>query len=370
MFPIRLPLRKPFANARGVLTERRGLLVRLLADTGEIGWGESSPYPGFGLESLAQSRLALEDAARALLGREVEQIDELLARVAAVTAASPSARGAAETAVADLAARGDRLPLARLLSPTGGYSVRAIACNALLLGDELAALERAARSGWANGYRTFKLKVGVGDRGLDLARVARVREVLGPEASIRLDANGVFDEEQALRAVEGFARHEIEYLEQPLAASRVESMAKLRRRSPVPLAADEAAVCEADALRVIDAGAADVIVVKPSAAGGPLASLRIARAARRAGLSVVVTSLLDSAVGVAAALQVAAAIGSEGALPACGLATSGLFERDVARLDPTVRGCLPLPTGCGSGIEVDESLLRRCLDGPVVELSP
>ena len=378
LYPICLPLAKAVTNAQARVTERRGTLVRLVSDSGEAGWGEASPYPGFGLESLEASRSVLADAAAALIGSDVARLDELQARVTQLTMSSGCARAAVETAVLDLWARAERKPMFELLTPEHGAAPRMIECNALVTGDELDALERAARTELANGFGSFKLKLGALDLERDLARVARLREVVGPSAKIRLDANQGYGQgvardidgmSDALAALESFACHQIEYLEQPLAADALETMAALCKNSPVPLAADESVVTETDALRVIEAGAADLLVIKPSALGGPSASLRVARAARQAGVGVVVTSLLDSAVGVSAAHQVAIAIASEGALPACGLATGGLLARDVALLEPPVRGCLPHPTRAGLGIEMDESRVRKLLAAPVMDLS-
>jgi L-alanine-DL-glutamate epimerase-like enolase superfamily enzyme len=395
LFPICLPFARGFANAQGVVTERRGTLVRFVSDTGEVGWGEASPYPGFGLESLEASRAALASAAGVLLGSDVVIGDELTARVAELTKSSTCARAAIETALLDLWARTRQQPLFEFLTPERVQPRPRIECNALLTGDELDSLESAARFEIAKGTRTFKLKVGARDLDRDLARVAKLRDVVGPGAKIRLDANQGYDPGyaetgnanpshenggvartrvpencvDALFALESFARYRIEYLEQPLAAAALDAMGMLREKSPILLAADESATCEEDALRVIDAAAADVIVIKPSALGGPVASLRVARAARKAGLAVVVTSLLDSAVGVAAARQVAVAIASEGALPACGLATDGLFARDVASLEAPVRGWLASTQSPGLGIEMDESRVRKCLAGNVLDLS-
>ena len=147
------------------------------------------------------------------------------------------------------------------------------------------------------------------------------------------------------------------------------SLAALRATSPVRIAADESATTEATALRVIDAGAADVIVVKPSAIGGPLASMRIARLARRASLDVVVTSMLDGAVALGAALQVAAVLEGEGKMPACGLATSTLFDHDVAALPPVVDGRVHLSLQPGIGLDVKRTALRTCLAGPAIDVS-
>jgi o-succinylbenzoate synthase len=349
--------------------EREGTLIRLRTDSGFVGWGEASPYPGFGLETVGQSRAILGRVANELCGFEIDRSSDWISAVGVATEGSPMARAAAETAMLDIVAREKGSPLRELLAPPPTFARDSISCNALVVGSDLADLAVSARAALSKGFRTFKLKVGVFDLDVELSRVACLRDVVGSEALIRLDANQAYEPESALDAIEGFARHNIEYLEQPVAAHALEAMSTLREKSPIPLAADESVMTEADAAHVIDAGAADVIVIKPSVLGGPLASLRIARAARRSGLQVVVTSLLDSVVAVSAAREVAGAIAAEGELPACGLATSSLFERDVMPIELGADGGLKLSREPGLGIDLQEDVLRSCLSGPVLDFS-
>ena len=310
-------------------------------------------------------------ASAEMVGVEVESLEDWISSVGHWIRKFPTAMAGLETALLDIVSRSKCLPLRDLLSvPSGSSTSRAaIVCNALVTGDSVEAVSASAQVAMSKGYRTFKLKVGAVDLAADLPRVACLREIVGAEASIRLDANRAYQPEDAISAIESFARYEIEYLEEPLAVSALDQMLELRERAVIPLAADESATTEVAAARVIEAGAADVIVIKPSAAGGPFAGLRIARAARRAGLRVVVTSLMDSAVGVSAARETAAAIAGEGELLACGLATGELFERDVAALDRSVGGDLMLSNEPGLGLELCASVVRGLSAGSIEKRS-
>ena len=360
VFPIRLPLKVPLVTSMGILRRRNGALLRLETQSGWVGWGEASPYPGFGLEAPADARAAMTKASAEMVGVEVESLEDWISFVGGWIRKFPTAMAGIETALLDLVSRSKGLPLRDLLSVPGEPSTSraAIVCNALVTGDSVETVSASAQVAMSRGYRTFKLKVGAVDLAADIARIACLREIVGAESSIRLDANRAYQPEDAIEAIESFARYEIEYLEEPLAVSALDQMLELRERAVIPLAADESATTEVAAARVIEAGAADVIVIKPSAAGGPFAGLRVARAARRAGLRVVVTSLIDSAVGVSAARETAAAIAGEGELLACGLATGDLFERDVAALERSTDGNLMLSKEPGLGIELCESVVR------------
>jgi o-succinylbenzoate synthase len=190
------------------------------------------------------------------------------------------------------------------------------------------------------GCRTAKVKVAEPGQGLadDLARIEAVREALGPAGRIRVDANGAWSVSQAIAAIEALDRTAggLEYVEQPCAS--VEELAAVRRRVTPPIAADESIRRADDPMRVRELDAADIVVLKVQPLGGVAACLRIAG---EIGLPVVVSSALETSIGLAAGVALAAALPE---LPyACGLATGALLEADVVA-DPLrpVDGALPV----------------------------
>jgi len=175
-----------------------------------------------------------------------------------------------------------------------------------------------------SGCRTAKVKVAERGQPLraDTARVAAVRDALGPHGRIRVDANGAWDVDEARRALRELGRFGLEYAEQPCAT--LAELAELRRRVDVPVAADESIRRAEDPLAVRAAGAADIVVLKVQPLGGVRAALAVAAAC---GLPVVVSSAVETSVGLAAGLALAAALPE---LPyACGLATMSLLTGDV-----------------------------------------
>jgi o-succinylbenzoate synthase len=176
----------------------------------------------------------------------------------------------------------------------------------------------------ASGCRTAKVKVAEPGQSPadDLARVEAVRDALGPAGAIRVDANAAWDVDTAVARIAELDRVGLEYVEQPCAT--LEELAALRRRIDVRIAADEAVRRSADPLRVDLREACDVVVLKVQPLGGVRAALRVAEAH---GLPCVVSSALESSIGIAAGVALAAALPE---LPfACGLATVALFTDDV-----------------------------------------
>jgi o-succinylbenzoate synthase len=175
-----------------------------------------------------------------------------------------------------------------------------------------------------SGCRTAKVKVAEPGQpeSADVDRVEAVRDAIGPSGNVRIDANGGWDVDTAERTLSTLARFDLEYAEQP--CSSLPELAALRRRVDVPLAADESIRRAEDPLRVRAAGAADIVVLKAQPLGGVRAGLEIAAAC---GLPVVVSSAVDTSVGLAAGVALAAALPR---LPyACGLATMSLLAGDV-----------------------------------------
>ncbi|KQR50957.1 O-succinylbenzoate synthase [Leifsonia sp. Leaf336] len=178
------------------------------------------------------------------------------------------------------------------------------------------------------GARTAKVKVAEPGQTLadDIARVRAVREIVGPEGRVRVDANALWNVDEAEHAIHALAPFDLEYVEQPCAT--VEELAEIRVRTrymDIPIAADESVRKASDPLAVARAGAADLLVIKAQPLGGVHTALRIVA---EAGLPVVVSSALDTSVGIAMGAFLAAAI------PEldfdCGLGTVAMFDQDVA----------------------------------------
>jgi O-succinylbenzoate synthase len=188
--------------------------------------------------------------------------------------------------------------------------------------------------------------------------VAAVREAMGPEMKLRIDANGAWGVEQAVGAIRKLEEYDLEMVEQPVAAGDLPGLARVHAEVHVPIAADEAVTGVGAAERVLEAGAADLLVVKPMVVGGLRPACRIIELAAAAGAGAIVTTSIDSGVGTAAALHLAATLPPGG--PACGLATGSLLAADLIT-HPLVARCgrMELPDGPGLGVELDEGQLAR-----------
>jgi len=230
-----------------------------------------------------------------------------------------------------------------------------------------AAVEAAGRAVEA-GFRTLKLKAVPSETAASLAdRLGAVRAAVGDGIALRLDVNGTWDLDGAaerLRAVDAVG---LEYVEQPLGVDALAEAAILRGRTAVRVAADEAVTSQAAVRAILATGAADVLVVKPARVGGPRMVAAIAAMAAEHGVPVVVSSLFETGVGLAAGIACAAGLPDVPGWPAAerdhGLATADLLEDDLI-LEPLVveRGRIRAPGGPGSGglgVTLDGDALER-----------
>jgi len=361
--PIGLALAVPLVTAHGTLRVREGALLSLTTASGATGWGEALPLPGFGLETAAEAVRALERIAAGLVGYAPADLDAALDAALPLAKGARSAQAAADAALHDLAAQEAGVAVAALLAPARHERV---AVSALIGGDDADAAAADAGRAIRRGFRTLKLKLLARELARDEERVAAVRKAAGAGAKLRLDANGAWKEATAIEAVERLARFDVELIEQPVAAADVAALARVRAASSIPIAADEAVRDEDTAAHLLDAAAADLLVLKPAALGGLRAAGRIARRAQRAGIDVVVTSFLDSSVGIAAALHFAASLPEPPF--AAGLATAELLKDDLAMPLTIANGAIAVPRMSGLGVAPGEVALRRCATGTAWEL--
>ena len=355
--PYTIPFRRPFIASRYQWDAREGIIIELTTDTGLHGVGDVAPLPEFGTAAVAACADALDRIAHSLTGAAIDDAMQLFDAAIADAALSPLRCGI-EAACLDVLARAGGVSIARLLAAAPGERV---AVNAVVSD------ERDAARAVAAGFRCIKLKVGAGPRESDVARVAAVRSAIGPDVALRLDANGAWTPAEALAFIDAVAPYAIEFIEQPIAPGDLAALRHVRESVAVPIAADEDVTGAEAARRVLAARAADVLVVKPAVVGGLRRAMEIAEMAAAAGASAVITSAMDSGIGVAAALHVAAASQErDSAQPprAAGLATLDLLVDDLLCGDlPVADGEMTLPTGRGLGIELDCRALERYATG-------
>jgi L-alanine-DL-glutamate epimerase-like enolase superfamily enzyme len=328
---------RPLETSYGPISERELVIVRLSDEDGAIGYGEAAPLEPYDGVSIERAVAAL-DAYAPVLGEAHEmngaQVLEACRRVDDL----PVGLAAVDMALWDRAGRRAGKPVAALLSDT---PVEAVDVNATLTAlDRAGCGEQAARA-VAQGYRCLKLKVGVAD---DSGRVAAVRAAAGPEAALRLDANGAWDVQEAVRMIDVLSPAGLELVEEPTHGLR--AMREVREHVAVRVSIDETAG-ERGALA---SGVADAVCLKVGRCGGIAGLVAAATLVRLAGAEVYLASTLDGPLGVAAALQAAAALASRGPMPPSGLATLALFEGIEDPL-PAREGAIAVPLGPGLGVE-------------------
>ena len=246
-------------------TRRSGVLLR-----GDAGWGEFSPFPDYDAATCSRWLAAAREAADVGWPKPLR----------------------------------DRIPVNTTVPAVGPQQAHALVC--------------------ASGCTTAKVKVAEPGQNLadDVARVEAVRDALGPSGRVRVDANAAWSVDDAVTALKALDEFDLEYAEQPVAG--LEEMAELRRRVDVRLAADESVRTAEDPLRIAGLDAADIVVLKVQPLGGVRRCLEVADAC---GLPVVVSSAVETSVGIAAGVALAAALPE---LPfACGLGTVSLLDGDV-----------------------------------------
>jgi len=359
--PFSLGLTTPLETARGSIDRREGLLVAVDPETD----GESVPAPGLGeatpLPGWTESRSTCEAALRGVVASGSDSngaalVDDALARID--PAETPAARHGLALALADARARDADRSLAEQFVADANRPPPAetVPVNATIGDGDPEATAAAAENAVGEGFDCLKVKVGARSLDVDVERLRSVRRATGDGVALRADANGAWDRETAREAVERLAPLGLAYLEQPLPATDLDGLAALRgvgsgvagrpgdRSPPVPIALDESVAARGlDA--ILDADAADAVVLKPMALGGPDRAVTAANRAREAGVEPVVTTTIDTVVARTAAVHVAAAVPE---VAPCGLATGSLLDDDLAPDPcPVSDGVVAVPAGPG-----------------------
>lgn len=301
-----VPLQHPYHLSKeyGIFSTATPIVVTVFTDEGIAGYGECDPWPLFTGDSDAVSALILQKhLAPMLLGKDPTNINEIHRIMDATIRNQHLTKSAMDMAVHDIWGKWSGMPVHQLL---GGKRRDSMACMWSIGGSTPEESARDVLEAKAAGYAGCMIKIGGRDWRLDAARTCAVREAVGKDYPLIVDANQGWDVDTAIRYWKQIRHCDIAFFEQPLQSWDVEGMAKVRRAIDIPLSADESVMTIQDARKLVLAEAADIFSIKVTKNGGITPAKAICEFADAHGIQVFFNSMIEEGITQAASLQIAA----------------------------------------------------------------
>ncbi|MBU5676245.1 dipeptide epimerase [Alkaliphilus sp. MSJ-5] len=302
---ISIPLKKPFKTALRTVNSVEDVVVKIITDTGHVGYGEAPPTGVITGDTTGAIKGAIEDHIKKhIVGLDIANLEEIMIRLEKSLVKNSSAKAAVDIALYDLFGQLHNAPLYKLL---GGYRKEIITDITISVNDP----EEMAKDSLEAvnlGYKTLKIKVGK-DANLDIKRMEAIRKAVGYNIDLRIDANQGWRPKEAiytLRKMED-AGLNIEFVEQPVLAHDFEGLKMVTDNVFIPVLADESVFSPRDAIKIMEMRAADLVNIKLMKAGGIHNALKICAAAETYGVECMIGCMLESKISVTAAVHLAAA---------------------------------------------------------------
>ncbi|TCO72644.1 dipeptide epimerase [Marinisporobacter balticus] len=302
---ISVPLKTPFKTALRTVEAVNDIIVKIETDTGHVGYGEAPPTGVITGDTTGAIVGAIEDHIKKnLIGREIEEMEEMMKVIDRSIVKNNSAKAAVDIAIYDLYGQLYHAPIYKLL---GGYR-KEITTDITISVNDPEEMARDSIDAVNRGYKTLKIKVGK-NTALDIQRIKAIREAIGYDIDIRIDANQGWKPKEAiqiLRKMEDIGFN-IEFIEQPVAAHDIEGLKLVTDHTNIPVLADESVFSPKDAMHIIQTRAADLINIKLMKTGGIYNALKICSIAEMYGIECMIGCMLESKVSVTAAAHLAGA---------------------------------------------------------------
>lgn len=302
---VSIPLVTPFKTALRTVDCVNDILVRVVADDGQFGLGEAPPTAVITGDTKGSIRCAIEEfIAPALIGKDISDLDEIERTLHGCILKNTSAKAAVDMAVYDLWAKNLGLPLYKALGG-GRAEIETDVTISVNPVDEM--VEDSIRA-VNDGFRILKVKVGKEGLG-DVARVEAIRNAVGRNICLRVDANQGWTTKESVRIIRAMEDRglDIDLVEQPVSAHDFEGMKHITANVGTPILADESVFSVQDAIRIITERAADIINIKLMKTGGIYEALKICGVAESYGVECMIGCMLESKISVSAAAHLAGA---------------------------------------------------------------
>jgi L-alanine-DL-glutamate epimerase-like enolase superfamily enzyme len=299
-----IPLKKTFKTALRQVDFAEDIIIKVIADNGEIGFGNAPPTAVITGDSQDSVIAAIRDTiGPRVIGMEVDNLEQIMTAIDTSMLHNSSAKAAMDIAVYDLFGKLHAMPLYKLF---GGYR-NVITTDLTISVNAPEEMVRDALEAVAAGYTELKLKVGT-DAALDIKRVQAIREAVGSDIKLRLDANQGWAPKEAVRAIRKFEALglDIELIEQPVKAHDFNGLKYVTDRVATDIMADESAFGPYEVFQLLAMGACDLLNIKLMKAGGLHQAVKIAGMAETLNVPCMMGCMLESKVGISAAASLAA----------------------------------------------------------------
>jgi L-alanine-DL-glutamate epimerase-like enolase superfamily enzyme len=353
LYQAKIPMIAPFRIAIGVISEGEYLFVRINTDGGFSGWGEATPTTMITGDTQAINAAAAGTLAKLLLGKDPLDIEARVTEMSQFLAFNSSVRAAFDLALHDVAGRAAGLPLYALL----GGGKRELATDMTIGIDEPAKMAEQAVEFKKDGAPAIKVKLGT-TADQDVERINCIREAIGDELPLRVDANQGWDFPTAVTVLRRLESSGIEYCEQPIAHWNYEGFKRLRDRVSIPIMADESVFDHHDAFKLAAGDCCDYLNIKLAKSGGIHTALKINAVAEACGAKCMLGCMMETRLGLTAAAHLVSARPN--------IRYADLDGHFQLKEDPVVGGAcwdggtITLPDEPGIGAEVDPAFLEGC----------
>ncbi|MBK9736132.1 MAG: dipeptide epimerase [Saprospiraceae bacterium] len=297
IIPIEIKLTEPFVISKGALTHARNTVIKIYNTDGQYGVGECCPYRSIHGETQTGTVAFAKDLAAALIGSNPREIHKHVALMDRMIAGNASVKCAFDMALYDLVSKMDGLPLYAFLQGDRDKKIFTDNTVSLLPKDKM--VEKALKFK-EMGFPVLKVKLGERSSSKDVDRMIAIRNAVGEDLPLRVDANQGWNYIEAHRALQAMKDLHIEHCEEPVQAGNIVDQIRLTATSPIPIMADETVFNHKDAYKVLSQHAAHMINIKLGKSGGICNSMKVAAIAQAADVYCQTGSFSESRLGISA----------------------------------------------------------------------
>lgn len=296
IYKLSVPLKEPFITSLGKEESADNILVKIFTNAGIIGFGECSPYMPINGESQDTCFVVGQYFAKVLKGKDPLSIEECVKQMDAVIYGNTSIKSAFDMALYDIASQHAAMPLYKFLD---GSNSKTIVTDYTVSIDEPAKMAADALKIKEAGYPAIKVKLGK-DGKQDIKRIKAIRDAVGDDIPIRIDANQGWKVKEAIDTLNALSVFNIQHCEEPVARWKFMRLPEIKNESAIPIMADESCSDEHDAERLIELEACDYFNIKLGKSGGIFKALKMVKLAEAAGIRLQVGAMLESRLAMTA----------------------------------------------------------------------